>query len=103
MLFRSGQIEKPGGINEAGIPNILAINGQEQYSENDAYGAFFVKKNTSAFHHVANGDGQNAEPSHYIGMFDASNCSSVYGSSTTVMPPSINQPVCLYLGRAAQV
>ena len=106
QFFRNwgyGQIEKPGGINEAGIPNILAINGQEQYSENDAYGAFFVKKNTSAFHHVANGDGQNAEPSHYIGMFDASNCSSVYGSSTTVMPPSINQPVCLYLGRAAQV
>ncbi|WP_303865688.1 hypothetical protein [Desulfovibrio piger] len=106
QFFRNwgyGQIEKPGGINEAGIPNILAINGQEQYSVNDAYGAFFVKKNTSAFHHVANGDGQNAEPSHYIGMFDASNCSSVYGSSTTVMPPSINQPVCLYLGRPAQV
>ena len=34
---------------------------------------------------------------------DASKSSSVYGASNTVMPPSINQPVCLYLGRPAQV
>lgn len=31
--------------------------------------------------------------------FDASKSSSVYGGADTIMPPSINQPVCLYLGR----
>ena len=32
-------------------------------------------------------------------MFDASKSSSVYGGADTIMPPSINQPVVLYLGR----
>lgn len=32
-------------------------------------------------------------------MFDASKSSSVYGGADTIMPPSINQPTVLYLGR----
>ena len=35
-----------------------------------------------------------------VGM-DASRCSPIYGRETTVMPPSINQPAILYLGRPA--
>lgn len=35
-----------------------------------------------------------------VGM-DASRCSPIYGRETTVMPPSINQPSILYLGRPA--
>lgn len=31
-------------------------------------------------------------------LFDASRCSLVYGSSPTVMPPSINTPYAIYLG-----
>ena len=34
-------------------------------------------------------------------MFDASRSSSVYGGADTIMPPSINQPAVLYLGRPA--
>ena len=37
-----------------------------------------------------------------VGM-DASRCSPIYGRETTVMPPSINQPAILYLGRPTQV
>ena len=33
--------------------------------------------------------------------FDASLSSAVYGGSDTIMPPSINQPAVLYLGRPA--
>lgn len=32
-------------------------------------------------------------------MFDASKSSPVYGGADTIMPPSINQPAVLYLGR----
>ena len=34
-------------------------------------------------------------------IFDASICSKIYGSSQTVMPPSINLPACIYLGANA--
>ena len=34
---------------------------------------------------------------------DASKSNDVYGASSTVMPPSVDIPVILYLGRAAQI
>ena len=40
---------------------------------------------------------------HAIIGIDLSRGSDIYGNSDTVMPASINQPVCLYLGRPAQV
>ena len=35
--------------------------------------------------------------------FNASLSNKVYGSSSTVMPPSFEAPVALYMGRAAQI
>ena len=36
-------------------------------------------------------------------FFTASQANPLYGASATVMPPSVNAPVILYLGRAAQI
>ena len=39
----------------------------------------------------------------YYEIFDASRCSAIYGGSDSIMSPSFEMPVTLYLGRSAKV
>lgn len=48
---------------------------------------------------VAGGYGTPDEKAIFDGYtFDAARCNTVYGASETVMPPSVNIPIILYLG-----
>ena len=88
-----------GGYNAPGLPNItgdgawflmgLTTNLQE-FS-----GALLGKKVKTVQTHVSGSAASN--PSGIA--IDASRSNAIYGSSATVMPPSINIPVILYLGR----
>lgn len=86
-----------GTHNAAGIPNATGAfpTGAYFYPE-DATKVFFSSTLTSP-----RPDG-GSEQTARVEM-DLSRASDVYGGSDTVMPASINQPVCLYLGRPAQV
>ena len=35
--------------------------------------------------------------------FIASKGDAIYGRAATIMPPSVNLPICLYLGRASEI
>lgn len=83
-----------GQFNQPGLPNIV---GNLQATTNSPVdGAFRRESMIQAGAWNGNGDPWRTS-------FDASRCSSIYGTSDTVMPPSVNQPVILYLGRPAQV
>lgn len=86
-----------GTHNAAGIPNATGAfpTGAYFYPEH-ATKVFFSSTLTSP-----RPDG-GTEQTARVEM-DLSRASDVYGGSDTVMPASINQPVCLYLGRPAQV
>ena len=83
-----------GQFNKPGLPNI--VGNLQATTSSPVDGAFRRESMIQAG--AWNGSGDPWRTS-----FDASRCSSIYGTSDTVMPPSINQPVCLYLGRPAQV
>ncbi len=83
-----------GQFNQPGLPNI--VGNSQATTSSPVDGAFRRESIIQAG--AWNGSGDPWRTS-----FDASRCSSIYGTSDTVMPPSINQPVCLYLGRPAQV
>lgn len=83
-----------GQFNKPGLPNI--VGNLQATTSSPVDGAF--RKESIIQAGAWNGSGDPWRTS-----FDASRCSSIYGTSDTVMPPSINQPVILYLGRPAQV
>lgn len=83
-----------GQFNKPGLPNI--VGNLQATTSSPVDGAFRRESMIQAGAWNGNGDPWRTS-------FDASRCSSIYGTSDTVMPPSINQPVCLYLGRPAQV
>ena len=83
-----------GQFNKPGLPNI--VGNLQATTSSPVDGAFRKESIIQAGAWNGNGDPWRTS-------FDASRCSSIYGTSDTVMPPSINQPVILYLGRSAQV
>ena len=85
--------ETAGGYNKPGVPNISgAVNADGSYGSGSS-GAFYRSGTSEA------PNGQNRQAA--MTYMDASRSSSIYGASPTVMPASVNQPVCLYLGRPA--
>ena len=82
-----------GGYNKPGVPNISgAVNADGSYGSGSS-GAFYRSGTSEA------PNGQNRQAA--MTYMDASRSSSIYGASPTVMPASVNLPVCLYLGRPA--
>ena len=80
-----------GGYNKPGVPNISgAVNVDGSYGSGSS-GAFYRSGTKDS------PNGQNRQAS--MTYMDASRSNSLYGASTTVMPASVNQPLCLYLGR----
>lgn len=80
-----------GNSVSAGLPNITGTIGP--ILEESAYGkytngAFYQTKETGTGH-----DGG----SDYIVKMDASRCSSIYGNSNTVTPPSVKLLPCIKL------
>ena len=85
-----------GQFNTAGLPNIMgdvyANSGSWTFS-----GAFFTTSGTGKAVGVSSSD--ISVKNRF--SIDASKSNPIYGGSHTVMPPSINQPVILYLGRSS--
>lgn len=93
-----GASESAGGYNAPGLPEIEGTFnpwGIMPYSANS--GAFVSRENNGTHPNASNGGGG------VLFTFQASGSNSIYGASSTVMPPSVNTPVILYLGRAAQI
>ena len=94
-----------GKYNPAGLPEaaggIYALDGYELLVANSV-------KTTDGFRVKTYNSGQ-ASPGSSQSMaiaeieFWASGCNSIYGSSHTVMPPSVDLPVALYLGRSTEI
>ena len=79
----------PGTVKEAGLPNITGTFDTEALNAGGLTGAPFP---TGAFYSVPANFAHIASSvagSNYITHFDASRCSSIYGSSTTVQPASV--------------
>ena len=83
--FRSRFIEGSDNIAviAAGLPNITGEFGANEGYGDYASGAFYV---SSPNNRMGTGDSDNDNATIY---FDASRCSSIYGASTTVQPPTI--------------
>lgn len=100
QFFRNwgSSVEGAGATNQPGLPHAkgqwqggLIMAGTES-------GVVFASSSGQA-----NIMGSPSSFLHAIIGIDLSRGSDIYGNSDTVMPASINQPVCLYLGRPAQV
>ncbi len=100
QFFRNwgSSVKGAGATNQPGLPNAkglwrggLILTGTES-------GVVFASSLGQA-----NIAGNPSNFLHAIIGIDLSRGSDIYGNSDTVMPASINQPVCLYLGRPAQV
>lgn len=97
QFFRAwalGSERAAGGYNAPGLPGILGkFHCWQSNQEGSApTGAFYSKETTYAGQINAN----VFVPS--VNGFDASRSNSIYGASTTVMPPSVNITVIFYLG-----
>lgn len=98
-FFRNwGQDGAAGATNQPGLPHAkgqwrggLILAGTES-------GVVFASSTGQA-----NIGGSPSSFLHAIIGIDLSRGSDIYGNSDTVMPPSINQPLVLYLGRPAQI
>ena len=84
----SGEITEVNTVNEAGLPNITGITS---YRSDLASGAFGKYQGT------AYGLSTSSSTPNCIN-FDASLSNPVYGNSTTVQPPSINQLLYICVG-----
>lgn len=106
QFFRNwtpGADKNAGTWNAPGLPNLTGAisniaSGGGEISDSNSNSALYVsarginsKNPGSAYGHT------------FQAQLDASRCNTVHGNSDTVMPPSVNQPVVVYLGRAAQV
>lgn len=82
-----------GSYNAPGLPEIEGTFnpwGIMPYSSNS--GAFVSRENNGTHPDSGNGGGG------VLFTFKASGSNSIYGASSTVMPPSVNIPVIFYLG-----
>lgn len=80
-----------GGYNAPGLPNITGSFHQVAYGTSDgAFGSSYLSPGGLQ----SGGTGGS-----YATTFQAARSSTVYGASSTVMPPSVNVPMILYLGR----
>lgn len=103
QFFRNwgpGSEDSAGENNAPGLPGIIGdygnfVNNRESVGNGALYQVSGYTDNMGA------GVPGRATASRF--GFDASRSNSIYGKSETVMPPSINQPAILYLGRSAQV
>lgn len=97
QFFRNwGQGTEAGGTNLPGVPE---IDGHLNFGVSDGAG-------TGAFRFINSASYGQLSPTTiaaYSFDFAASRSSGIYGNSDTVMPPSVNLPVCFYLGRPSQV
>ena len=95
-----GEDAEAGAYIAPGLPNII---GTASYNANTGFvgafgdlssvtGAFKLGKQFLAFDVAGAYQGYALE-------LDASSSNAIYGSSSTVMPSSVNAPVILYLGR----
>lgn len=100
QFFRAwalGAGEGAGSYNKPGLPNITGKISARS-SGMAQIGAFFLGLNTDG---VPCGTfvGSDSNRSINVPTLDASRSNSTYGASSTVMPPSVNVPMILYLGR----
>ena len=72
----------PGTKKEAGLPNITGRFVQGNYRNDYTSGAFYQTGEMG-------GPCAHMSDSRFLGFFDASRCSPVYGKSNTVQPPSV--------------
>ena len=100
-----GTADGAGAWNAPGLPNIeggfgiYVQNAGVYWSTLLSYGAFRYQIGRGG-NIVTDQINQAENPSP---QFNASWANSIYGASSTVMPPSVNTPVILYLGRVAQI
>ena len=88
-----------GTYNKAGVPNFPGKIFLTKFLFGpESSGPFRVDGDANSFPTSGASGGGYAQL-----KFDPSLVSDVYGGAQTVMPASINQPVCLYLGRPAKV
>lgn len=88
--------EAAGATNQPGLPN----------NKGSWAGGLITSGSQSGIVYATGGGQANIQgsPSSFLHAtigIDLSRGSDIYGNSDTVMPASINQPVCLYLGRPA--
>lgn len=97
--------EEAGKHNPAGLPEaaggIYTADGYELLVANNVATTDGFRTKTGSAGQASPGTGQNIAITQI--EFWASGCNSIYGASHTVMPPSADIPVALYLGRPAQV
>ena len=86
-----------GGYNAPGLPNITGKISARS-SDLPQAGAFFLSTNSEGMRcgTFVSSDYNTAIS---VPTLDASRSSAIYGASATVMPPSVDIPVILYLGR----
>ena len=72
----------PGTKKEAGLPNITGRFVQGNYRNDYTSGAFYQTGEMG-------GPCAHMSDSRFLGFFDASRCSPIYGKSNTVQPPSV--------------
>ena len=86
-----------GTYNKAGVPNFPGKIFLTKFLFGpESSGPFRVDGDANSFPTSGASGGGYAQL-----KFDPSLVSDVYGGAQTVMPASINQPICLYLGRPA--
>ena len=94
-----------GKYNPAGLPEaaggIYTTDGYELMVANGVLTTDGFKIKTGSAGQASPGAGQNMAITQI--EFWASGCNSIYGASHTVMPPSADIPVALYLGSPAKV
>ena len=96
--WEPGADVQAGGYNAPGLPNIIGtFYDVVMYSNSKGTGATYFMSGYSANSGAGVGGGYAAK----YGL-DASRSNSIYGASTTVMPPSINTPYIIYLGNPAK-
>lgn len=78
-----------GGYNAPGLPEIFGTTG---YDAQSGYSGAFYSGASTYGQAGTGGTRKNLS-------FKASLCNPSYGASSTVMPPSVNIPAILYLGR----
>lgn len=80
-----------------GLPNITGEFGQGYNdASNMPVAGAFDRKGASGIR-ISGGEDVHSNVGRYT--FNASKSNGIYGASNIVMPPSINIPIILYLGR----
>ena len=92
-----GVDETAGAWNAPGVPNITGKIGARSPGTT-LVGAFFLSPNTEGMP-CGTFVGSDSNRGINAPTLDASRSSTIYGASSTVMPPSVNIPVIIYLGR----